>query len=122
MAVTPHDLLDTEELAALLGVRPSSLSTMRAQPLRHRSIDGLPEPLRLVSGRPVWERATVEAWVASRPPQRHTAPHRAEPTRRELVEPAVERDEPVGPIVEPVAPVADEEPWIPWPQAAVRPG
>lgn len=99
MALEPHDLLDTDELAALLGVRPSSLRAMRSQPARHRSVDGLPAPLRLVSGRPVWERATVEAWMAQRTTERSTPS-----------EPAPVTDEP-----------ATEEPWVPWPQEAQRP-
>ena len=68
--MTPHDLLDNDELAALLGVRPSSLRAMRAQPARHRSIDGLPAPLRLISRKPVWLRADVEAWQALRASQK----------------------------------------------------
>lgn len=63
-SIRPDDLLDTDELAALLGVRPSSLRSMRAQPERHRRIDGLPAPLRTISGRPVWRRSDVEAWMA----------------------------------------------------------
>lgn len=70
----PHDLLDTEDLAALLGVRPSSLVTMRSQPARHRSIDGLPEPLRLISGRPVWERGRILAWMAHKGTERPLTP------------------------------------------------
>jgi hypothetical protein len=64
--ITRADLLDATELAALMGVKPSSLSVMRAQPHRHRSIDGLPEPLGFIQGRPVWERAVIEKWLKQR--------------------------------------------------------
>ena len=59
-------ILDTEQVARLLGVAAPSLRAMRAQPERHRKIDGLPAPIRLVSGRPVWSRAEVERWLARR--------------------------------------------------------
>lgn len=61
--LTGHDLIDTDDLAALLGVRPSSLRAMRARPDRHRKLDGLPAPIRLVSGAPVWARADIERWL-----------------------------------------------------------
>lgn len=61
--IRPTDLLDQDELAALLGVASSSLRTMRAQPQRHRKIDGLPEPLRHVGNTPVWRRADIEQWM-----------------------------------------------------------
>ena len=60
------DLLDTDELARLLGVAPSSLRAMRAQPIRHRSIDGLPEPLRMIGNSPVWDRVAVANWLATK--------------------------------------------------------
>ena len=64
--VTGSDLLDADELAGLLGVRPSSLRAMRAQPQRHRRIDGLPEPLRMVGNSPVWDAHAVRAWLAGK--------------------------------------------------------
>lgn len=64
--MTAADLLDTAEVAEALGLTPSALRAMRARPERHRQIDGLPEPLRLVSGSPVWERRAVERWIAGR--------------------------------------------------------
>jgi predicted DNA-binding transcriptional regulator AlpA len=63
--MTPSDLLDAGEVASLLGVKPSSLRAMRAQPERHRRLDGMPAPLRMVSGSPVWERAAIERWLAA---------------------------------------------------------
>lgn len=66
MTVTASDLLDQDEVAALLGVATSSLRAMRSQPERHRKIDGLPAPLRHVGTAPVWLRAEVEAWVRAR--------------------------------------------------------
>ena len=68
----PDDLLDTDDLAALLGVRPSSLRSMRAQPERHRKIDGLPAPLRLISGRPVWARVDIDRWRDATKPRPRT--------------------------------------------------
>lgn len=62
----PSDLVDTDDLAALLGTKPSTVRVMRAQPERHRRIDGLPEPLRLVSGAPVWLRVDIERWLAKK--------------------------------------------------------
>ena len=64
--VIAGDLLDTDELARLLGVAPSSLRAMRAQPIRHRSIDGLPEPLRMIGNSPVWDRVAVANWLATK--------------------------------------------------------
>jgi hypothetical protein len=63
---TAHELLDTEELAIILNVKPTSLRAMRSQPARHRRLDGLPAPLRLVSGRPVWLRSQIDVWTAER--------------------------------------------------------
>lgn len=64
--VRARDLYDTEQVAARLGVRPASLRAMRAQAHRHRQLDGLPAPLRTISGRPVWAAAEVERWLAAR--------------------------------------------------------
>lgn len=64
--VTGNDLLDTEELAELLSVAPATLRAMRSQPDRHRRIDGLPDPLRMISGRPVWSRSEIEGWLDHR--------------------------------------------------------
>lgn len=61
--IGPQDLLDTEEVAARLGVSPRSLRTMRSQPHRHPRIAAMPPPLRLVSGRPVWRAADIDAWL-----------------------------------------------------------
>ena len=61
--VEGSDLLDSDDLARLLGVQPSTLRSMRAQPGRHRSIDGLPSPIRLIGNSPVWDRQQVAAWL-----------------------------------------------------------
>lgn len=65
-AVTADDLLDAAEVASMLGVQPSTLRAMRAQPQRHRRIDGLPEPLRMVGNSPVWDAHAVRAWLAGK--------------------------------------------------------
>jgi predicted DNA-binding transcriptional regulator AlpA len=65
MTVQPGQLLDSEELAARLGVTPASLRTMRSRPQRHRTMDGIPAPLRLVSGRPVWRTDDIDRWLDS---------------------------------------------------------
>jgi predicted DNA-binding transcriptional regulator AlpA len=62
--IRPDDLLDTDEVAGLLGVTRQSLVVMRARPERHPRIASLPPPLRTISGRPVWARADIEAWLA----------------------------------------------------------
>lgn len=61
--VEAHDLLDSEEVAARLGVTPASLRTMRSQPQRHPRIAAMPEPLRHVSGRPVWRTSDIDKWL-----------------------------------------------------------
>lgn len=63
-SVAASDLLDQAEVARLLGVQPSSLRAMLAQPERHRRIDGIPRPIRYVGNAPVWDRRQVEAWMA----------------------------------------------------------
>ena len=59
--VQPGDLLDTEEVAGLLGVAPATVRAGRSR--GYGPAGRLPPPIRLVSGRPVWERATVEEWM-----------------------------------------------------------
>lgn len=63
---TGDQLMDGGEVAALLGITADSLRAMRARPDRHPGMAGLPEPLRTVSGRPVWLREHVEAWAENR--------------------------------------------------------
>jgi len=65
--VTGYDLLDVEEISVMLDVTPQYVRTAR---LRVRQGSGgrwtsFPEPLRQVSGRPVWLRRDVERWVRS---------------------------------------------------------
>jgi predicted DNA-binding transcriptional regulator AlpA len=62
--ITSHDLLDTGEVALMLGIAPATLRSMRAQRERHRRLDGMPEPIRMISGRPVWRTYEVCRWLA----------------------------------------------------------
>lgn len=54
--MSPHDLLDTTAVAALLGVRPQTVHQTR---WRQR----MPEPDVTVSGHPAWRRGTIVAWA-----------------------------------------------------------
>lgn len=54
------DLLDSRAVAALLGVRPGTISQYR----RRRT---LPAPDVVVGRSPAWYAATIEAWRATRP-------------------------------------------------------
>lgn len=66
-AIEPDDLMDTEDLANALGYKVSSLRSMRTNAARHRSLDCLPDPLRTISGRPVWRAADIREWLTRRP-------------------------------------------------------
>jgi hypothetical protein len=59
--ITVDDLVDTSGAAALLGVEPTSVTRYRARR------EGFPEPLRHFGGAPVWTRAQILDWAASRP-------------------------------------------------------
>ena len=61
--IAPDDLLDAEDLARVLGITRESLAVMRSRPDRHPRIATMPPPLRTVSGRPVWRRADIDAWL-----------------------------------------------------------
>ena len=54
------DLLTTDDVARLAGVKPSSIR-------RYRTRDSIPEPDRYVGRTPVWRRETVEQWLRDRP-------------------------------------------------------
>lgn len=56
------DLVDSVEAAELVGVSVGSFKSLRSAGRLVR----FPVPLRLVSGRPVWRRDDVVAWVAWR--------------------------------------------------------
>lgn len=58
------DLMDTNDVAELLGISPSALRSGRIQSPRYQD---MPPPLRLVSGSPVWSRPAIEAWAAGLP-------------------------------------------------------
>lgn len=62
--INPDDLIDMGELADLLGVKVSTLRVMRSDPGRHRRVDGLPDPIRLIGRSPVWTRADIETWMS----------------------------------------------------------
>lgn len=55
------DLLDAQEVAALLGIQRRSVYHMR------RYLDGFPQPVITKGRAPLWERKQVEAWRASHP-------------------------------------------------------
>ena len=56
------DLLETKDIAALLGVR---VATVRQYKLR----GDLPPPDATAGRSPLWRRATIEQWRAERPGQ-----------------------------------------------------
>jgi predicted DNA-binding transcriptional regulator AlpA len=58
--ITVGDLVDTGEVADLLGIAPESVT-------RYRARGGFPEPLRHFGGSPVWTRAQIAAFIESRP-------------------------------------------------------
>lgn len=58
----PHDLLDSEGVAALLGVTRETVA-------RYRTGGVLPAPDVMLGRSPGWYRSTIEAWRASRPGQ-----------------------------------------------------
>lgn len=67
-------LLGYEELSALTGVKVRALRTYLAKSRAHRAEGNprpgdLPEPDLTIGKSPVWNVATVEAWLAARPGQ-----------------------------------------------------
>lgn len=58
------DLIDTATAAEILGIKPSSLTQAR-----WRGREPLPPPDLMVSGRPVWRRATIVEYAARRDPR-----------------------------------------------------
>lgn len=54
------DLMDTNAVAALLGVTRSTISTYLAR-------GRMPQPDLRIAGGPVWHRATITEWAANRP-------------------------------------------------------
>lgn len=61
--IQPEELLDQLELADRLGVSHGYLRSARCRPDAYPTLATLPEPLRLVSSRPVWRAADVERWI-----------------------------------------------------------
>ena len=55
-----EDLVDTSGAAEVLGVAPESVT-------RYRARGGFPDPIRVFGGAPVWTRAQIEDYQASRP-------------------------------------------------------
>lgn len=56
----PSDLLDTEGVAAMLGIARDSVT-------RYRARGDLPEPDAVFGRSPVWRVATIREWQAQRP-------------------------------------------------------
>lgn len=57
--VRPRDLLGTVETCKLLGISRETL-------WYHRKHHGFPQPLTVLSSRPIWDRPSVKAWQAAR--------------------------------------------------------
>jgi hypothetical protein len=57
------EYLDTAAVAALLGVRPESVSRYR------RRDETFPAPDIVLSGRPGWKRSRITHWAKARPSQ-----------------------------------------------------
>jgi hypothetical protein len=62
--VAAGDLLDSEQVAKMLGVTLGSLRVLRSR--GNSKVAGMPAPLRQISGRPVWSRLEIETWLAGR--------------------------------------------------------
>lgn len=56
----PCVLVDTEGVAAMIGVRRESVASYLARGY-------LPDPLGRIAAGPVWDQDTIEAWVVGRP-------------------------------------------------------
>ena len=61
------DLLGTQELAALLGIKPRTISAYLARGIV------LPAPCARLACGPIWARRDVEAWQQSKACQRRDA-------------------------------------------------
>lgn len=57
-------LMDTAEVAALLGVSARSLTQMRSAAHRYPRIAGMPDPIRHIGNSPVWARTDIDEWIA----------------------------------------------------------
>lgn len=58
------ETVDTLEVAKLLDISPQAVRAQRTRKAGRWA--SFPEPLRLVSGRPVWRREDVERWKDGR--------------------------------------------------------
>lgn len=58
---SPNDLLTTDQVAELAGVKPMSIH-------QYRQRGAIPEPDQYVGRTPVWKRRTIDKWLAERPP------------------------------------------------------
>lgn len=63
--ITAHDLMDSHEVAAAFGVKPSSLGVAMTQPAIYPTLaNRLPSPLRKIGNSYVWLRSDIEAALA----------------------------------------------------------
>lgn len=60
------DILDTKDVAYILGIKPSSLRAMRSDPDRHPGFAGFPAPFRRIGTKPIWRTYEIRAWMAMR--------------------------------------------------------
>lgn len=60
--MNPDDLLDTGDVAALVGVKPATI-----RQYAHRG--DMPKPDRIIGRSPAWRRSTIQRWLDTRPGQ-----------------------------------------------------
>lgn len=79
MAIKPEDLMDQDDVAAVLGMTTGRLRNSRALARAGRNphnIEGLPEPIRLVGHCPVWDAKEVTRYAKARARSAARAPRR----------------------------------------------
>ncbi|WP_327411320.1 hypothetical protein OG458_42040 (plasmid) [Streptomyces sp. NBC_01281] len=74
MADQDDPLLDMDEVAALIGVRPATVRTYNSRANKRREADtatpsDLPAPDRVWGRAPSWHRSTIEKWRVARAAQ-----------------------------------------------------
>jgi predicted trehalose synthase len=75
MSVQAHDIMDTAEVAAALGVAVASVQVALSRPAVNPALARrLPPPLRKVGNVWVWTRESVEAVIVSDPCDPHGIP------------------------------------------------
>ncbi len=60
MTTANSDLLDTEAVARVLGIRPESVT-------RYKARGDLPQPDMMFGRSPVWRAETIREWMVRRP-------------------------------------------------------